>query len=226
MFSNRVFLTAIIISTAVHGVILFQPSNLTLFSLNTKKKDVEISYLKATREKDTRSFTVKNQPLPRAAAKQKNQSSAAPPPYVDKLAMFRQDRDASGLPRPSFSKPALVSPDIIAVKKRIVIPPIDIKKINNPIYVSYYQTVREKIRHSAYNNFAQAEEGEVYLTFTLSSDGNIRDIRLVEEKSSPNLYLRKVGFASIKQASPFPNFPKELDYPQLTFNVIISFEIE
>ena len=225
MFSNRVFLTAILISTAVHGVILFQPSNLTLFSRNKQDKNVEISYLKASQKKDNGSFMVKNQPLPRAAAKQKTQSSA-PPPYVDKVAMFRQDRDASGLPRPSFSKPALVSPDIIAVKKRIVIPPIDIKKINNPIYVSYYQTVREKIRHSAYNNFAQAEEGEVYLTFTLSSDGNISAIRLVEEKSSPNPYLRKVGFASIKQASPFPNFPKELDYPQLTFNVIISFEIE
>jgi len=225
MFSNRVFLTTILISAAVHGVILFQPSNLTFFSRDTKKKDVEISYLKAPQEKDTRSFTVKNQPLPRASAKQKTQSSA-PPQYVDKVAMFRQDRDAAGLPRPSFSKPALVSPDIIAVKKRIVIPPIDIKKINNPIYVSYYQTVREKIRHSAYNNFAQAEEGEVYLTFTVSSDGYIRDIRLVEEKSSPSPYLRKVGFASIKQSSPFPNFPKELDYPQLTFNVIISFEIE
>ena len=225
MFSNRVFLTAILISAAVHGVILFQPSNLTLFSRGKQDKNVEISYLKAPQEKETKSFTVKNPLLLRTAAKQKTQSSA-PPPYIDKVAMFRQDRDASGLPRPSFSKPVLVSPDIIAVKKRIVIPPIDIKKINNPIYVSYYQTVREKIRHSAYNNFAQAEEGEVYLTFTVSSDGYIRDIRLVEEKSSPNPYLRKVGFASIKQASPFPNFPKELDYPQLTFNVIISFEIE
>ena len=225
MFSNRVFLTAILISAAVHGVILFQPSNLILFSRGKQDKDVEISYLKAPQEKDTKSFTVKNQLLPRASAKQRTQSSA-PPPYVDKVAMFRQDRDAAGLPRPSFSKPALVSPDIIAVKKRIVIPPIDIKKINNPIYVSYYQTVREKIRHCAYNNFIQAEEGEVYLTFTASSDGNIRDIHLVEEKSSSNPYLRKVGFASIKDASPFPSFPKELDYPQLTFNVIISFEIE
>jgi len=225
MFSNRVFLTAILISAAVHGVILFQPSNLTLFSREKQDKNVEISYLKATQNKDTRSFTVKNQPLPRVSAKQKTKSSA-PPPFVDKVALFRQDRYASGLPRPSFSKPALVSPEIIAVKKKIVIPPIDIKKINNPIYVSYYQTVREKIRHCAYINFTQAEEGEVYLTFTVSSDGYIRDIRLVEEKSSPDPYLRKVGFASIKQASPFPNFPKELDYPQLTFNVIISFEIE
>ena len=225
MFSNRVFLTAILISAALHGVILFQPSNLILFSQGKQDKKVEISYLKATQEKDTRSFTIKNQLLPRVSAKQKTQSSA-PPPYIDKVAIFRQGRDAPGLPRPSFSKPALVNPDIIAVKKKIVIPPIDIKKINNPIYVSYYQTVREKIRHCAYNNFARAEEGEVYLTFTVSSDGYIRDIRLVEEKSSPNPYLRKVGFASIKQASPFPNFPKELDYPQLTFNVIISFEIE
>jgi len=225
MFFDRTFLIAILISACVHGAILFQTSNLTLFSRNTKNKKVEVSYLKTPQENNARNIPVKSQLLPRVSVKQKTQG-AEPPPYIDKSAIFRQDRYSPGLPRPSFSKPALVNPDIIAVKKKVVIPPIDIQKINNPIYVSYYQMVREKIRHCAYNNFIQAEEGEVYLTFTASSDGNIRDIHLVEEKSSSSPYLRKVGFASIKDASPFPNFPKELDYPQLTFNVIISFKIE
>jgi TonB family protein len=225
MFFNRTFLIAILISAGVHAAILFQPSNLTLFFRNKENKKVEVSYLKIPQENNARNISVKSQLLPRVSAKQKTQG-APPPPYIDKSAIFRQDRYASGLPGPSFSKPALVNSDIVAVKKKIVIPPIDIQKINNPIYVSYYQMVREKIRHCAYNNFTQAEEGEVYLTFTVSSDGNIRDIHLVEEKSSSNPYLRKVGFASIKDASPFPNFPKELDYPQLTFNVIISFELE
>ena len=42
---------------------------------------------------------------------------------------------------------------------------------------------------------------------------------------SGNPYLRDIALRSIK-ASSFPNFPKELDYLQLTFNVVISFEIE
>ena len=225
MFFNRTFLIAILISACVHGAILFPPSNLTIFPRHTKKNDVELSYLKVPQENNARNISVKSQLLPRVSAKQKTQG-VSPPPYIDKSAIFRQDRYSPGLSKPSFSKPALLNPDIIAVKKKVVIPPIDIQKINNPIYVSYYQMVREKIRHCAYNNFIQAAEGEVYLTFIASSDGNIRDIHLVEEKSSSNPYLRKVGFASIKDASPFPSFPKELDYPQLTFNVIISFEIE
>jgi len=30
---------------------------------------------------------------------------------------------------------------------------------------------------------------------------------------------------SIKDANPFPPFPKDLNYPELTFNVVISFEV-
>jgi len=35
-----------------------------------------------------------------------------------------------------------------------------------------------------------------------------------------------VAEKSIFDASPFPAFPKDLDYPELSFNVIISFQIE
>jgi TonB family protein len=66
----------------------------------------------------------------------------------------------------------------------------------------------------------------VYLSFIISTEGYLREVRLVEEKSSFSPYLREIALRSIKEASPFPDFPKELDYPQLTFNVVISFEIE
>ena len=126
----------------------------------------------------------------------------------------------------AFTKPAFVKPDIIAVKKKITLPPIDLDKINNPSYISYYQIVREKIRRAAYQNYTRAEVGEAYLSFLISSDGSLKAMHLIEEKSSPSVYLKEISLRSIKEASPFPNFPKELDYPQLSFNVVISFEIE
>jgi TonB family protein len=114
----------------------------------------------------------------------------------------------------------------MAIKKRISLPAIEMAKIDNPSYISYYQIVREKIRRSAYQNYVHSETGEVYISFIISNDGYILGVHLVEEKTSANDYLKNVALRSVKEASPFPNFPKELDYPQLSFNIIISFEIE
>jgi len=126
----------------------------------------------------------------------------------------------------SLNKPAIIKPDIIAIKKKITLPPVDMEKMNNPTYVSYYQFVRERIRRSAYQNYSRSETGEVYLAFVISSTGILKEVRLIEERSSPKYYLRETALRSIRDASPFPQFPKDLDYPQLSFNVIISFEIE
>ena len=105
-------------------------------------------------------------------------------------------------------------------------PPVDLDKINNPSYVSYYQIVREKIRRAAYQNYTHTDTGEVYVTFVISNDGYLKASRLVEEKTTAAAYLHDIALKSVKEASPFPNFPKELDYPELSFNVVISFEIE
>jgi TonB family protein len=149
----------------------------------------------------------------------------APPPFIDRESIFNQKQQPV-LPKPSFAKPVLIKPDIIAIKKKITLPPIDLDKINNPSYISYYQIVREKIKRAAYQNYTRTEVGEVYLSFIISSDGYLNELQLKEEKSTASPYLKEIALHSIKDASPFPNFPQELDYPQLSFNVVISFEIE
>ena len=125
-----------------------------------------------------------------------------------------------------FSKPTFMNSQVLAIKKKISLPAIEMAKIDNPSYISYYQIVREKIRRSAYQNYTHNETGEVYISFIITNDGYIKDVRLAEEKTTANDYLKDIALRSIRDASPFPNFPKELDYPQLSFNIIISFEIE
>lgn len=149
-----------------------------------------------------------------------------PPPFVNSENMLKADKTAAALPTPAFSKPAFVKPDIIAIKKKITLPPVKTEKFDNPTYMSYYQIVREKIKRAAYQNYARDDTGEVYLSFIISSDGYLKEVQLIEEKSSPIPYLKEIALRSIKDASPFPNFPKELDYPYLSFNVVVSFEIE
>lgn len=228
MPSDKTFVIAFVVSMIVHGVILFQnPSlNLNIFPRDKKELAPEVSYLKPLHE---------NKELPKEAATKKEPflklaskitaNKIAPPPFIDKENIFNKNKGAISQ-KLLFAKPVFSKPDIIAVKKKITLPPVDLDKINNPSYISYYQIVREKIRRSAYQNYTSAEVGEVFLSFLIFSDGSVKTVRLIEEKSSPSSYLREIALRSIKEASPFPNFPKELDYPQLSFNVVISFEIE
>jgi TonB family protein len=148
-----------------------------------------------------------------------------PPPFANKETMLSKN-EKLGAKQPGLTKPQRLKPDIISVKKRIILPPIGTEKIKNPSYLSYYQLVREKIKHAAYQNYSITEEGEVYLSFVISSAGAAEKLNLIENKSSSSKYLKQIALKSLKDAADFPAFPKELDYPRLSFNVVISFEID
>lgn len=230
MLSNRPFLTAVFISLVAHTVILLQNTN---FLPKDNKKDnkpekFEISYLDNSKQprqldQDKKTPDVKKEPFLKLSSM--ITASKIAPPFIDKPEVFKKNQEFIQQ-KPSFIRPALIKPDIIAVKKKITLPPVDIDKSNNPSYISYYQIVREKIKRAAYRNYTRIEVGEVYLSFIISGDGYIREVRIVDEKSSPSPYLKQIALNSLKDASPFPNFPKDLDYPQLSFNVVISFEAE
>ncbi len=116
--------------------------------------------------------------------------------------------------------------DRLPVERRITIPPLKSEKINNPFYLNYYQLVRTKIRNEAYRNYVDSESGQVYLTFVLLADGTLKQLKLIEEKTSAQSNLRNIGLKSIRESNPFPPFPPDLKYPELSFNVEISFELK
>ncbi len=231
MFSNKTFAIAFALSIITHGIILFKNPNLNLNILAKDKKEpiLEVSYVKSPQESQKseqylKSTLTKKEPFLKKSTKI-TAAKTLPPPFIDRENIFKRNKESISQ-KYVFNKPAFVKPDIIAVKKKITFPPVGIDKIDNPSYISYYQIVREKIRRAAYHNYTHAEVGEAYLSFLISSDGSLKAAQLIEEKSSPIAYLKEISLRSIKEASPFPNFPKELDYPQLSFNVVISFEIE
>ena len=228
MFSDKTFTITLVLSAITHGIILFQNPNLNLniFPKDKKEPVLEVSYVKSPQEtKEYPKTTLpKKEPFLRLSSKI-TANKTNPPPFIDRESIFRKSKEIISH-KYAFTKPTFAKPDIIAVKKKITLPPIDLDKIDNPSYISYYQIVREKIRRAAYQNYTRAEVGEVYLSFLIFSDGSLKAVQLIEEKSSPSTYLKEISLRSIKEASPFPNFPKELDYPHLSFNVVISFEIE
>ncbi len=226
MFSEKIFKVAFVLSLIFHGVILSQNPNPLSSSLNKKNQKLEVTYIK----------TPKKPPSPKDSPSSSKEAflkiapkntvvNEAPPPFIDKESIFKKAAKAASTGA-DFAKPIFIKTDVIAIKKRITLPPIEADKINNPSYMGYYQLVREKIRRCAYQNYTRTETGEAYLSFIISNDGSLEAINFVPEKSSFNPYLKEIALRSVKDASPFPAFPNELDYPQLSFNVVISFEVE
>lgn len=221
-------MTSLLISLFIHSAVILQGANSRLFHKNRQDQPIKVKYISVPKSvRQTYQYKqirqVKQQPFFKIPPLITAEKMA--PAYVDKEQVFNRDklstnRDASFV-RPSLSKPVMV-----AVKRKITLPPVELEKSNNPTYISYYQIVREKIRRAAYQNYTHTETGEVYLSFVITSDGLIKAMRVVDEKSSSSPYLKETALKSMSEASPFPNFPKALDYPQLSFNVVISFEIE
>jgi hypothetical protein len=114
--------------------------------------------------------------------------------------------------------------------KKITLPPLSTEKINNPKYLTYNDDMRDMISRNikqkayAYVNHPDFQAGEVYLTFVLTSEGVLKGVKIIEDKTMANDYLRAVALKSIQESNPFPPFPKGFDYPEFTFNLLITFQ--
>lgn len=220
----------LVISVIAHaGAITARiPHLLKLEKKHQELKNIKLTYLKVKDlpGPDFKKIVAKDEPLlDLSRVKISGEAGKLPQPKLNKEDFFRPLSKTTA-PQQVAVKPFIPKPDLISVKKKIALPAVDMSKMNNPSYISYYQFVREKIRRSAYQNYAKTETGEICLSFIITRNGALHDIRLIEDKSSPNMYLRELAIRSVRAAAPFTEFPKELDYPQLSFNVIISFEIE
>ncbi len=227
MASAKEFKIALILSLIAHSVILINYTSWDFLPLPKKTSIMKVTYLKNAPqlpEVKKQILNKKNYPLKLPQPSNSFDKGNLLPPS-NKENLFSLSREA--MPRnPAVIKPVVLRPDLITGKKKISLSRVESDKSHSQSYDTYYDFVREKIRRAAYQNHNRNETGEIYLAFIISSTGELRDARILEEKSSLNNYLREVALRSIKDAAPFPAFPQELDYPQLSFNVIISFAVE
>lgn len=119
---------------------------------------------------------------------------------------------------------------MLDIGKKITLSPLSTEKINNPQYLTYNDDMRSAIsrnikeRAYTYVNHPDFQAGEVYVTFVLESSGMLKKVKIIEEKTAANSYLRNVALRSIMESNPFPPFPKGFDYPEFTFNLLITFQ--
>jgi len=216
--------TALAISAILHAAALSLA--LPRHFLDKKPRSIRIAYIKSLPRQPLRA-----QPLPkRELLDTKDRLHAAEKMIaaarINKTEFARKQPIVPPTSSEYMPKPVSMQEPIQGFKKRVILPPLEINKIKNPSYTGYYEMVREKIRHAAYQNYGQTDTGDVYIAFVVGNDGNLKDVRYIDEKSSPSYYLKDVSLRSIQEAAPFPAFPRDLDYPRLSFNVIISFQID
>jgi outer membrane biosynthesis protein TonB len=222
---NRIFKYAIFVSLAVHSFVL---TVLWLtgiqFDKNDQQKVMEIVYQATVVEE--KKAPVKTLQLKRLTEEKKPD---IPRPFSPQDAVKMQpvpapEKAPARLDLPNKSAGHLHEP---GGKRMVRVPMLDSDKMMGSRYVTYHEQVREKIRNRAYFyvDDPRFETGEVYLTFILGSDGVLREVKIIEDRTGANNYLRNVGLRSIRESSPFPPFPRDLNYPELTYNVVISFEM-
>ena len=224
--------TALIISIAAHCAILAVSAwHLNFYGQDRLFKAVRVAYIKSAPTQDSL------RKLPKQMTLQKNRYLAGPtapakllpPPSINNNIVA--NNAALLRAKPDFAKLDMTAPGSASgTGKKIGLESVmdnkEINRINSPSYISYYQIIREKIRRCAYQSYTRQDAGEVYMSFVISATGELNNLKVVDEKSVRNDYLRSIAQQSVREASPYPAFPNDLEYPQLSFNVIISFEIE
>ena len=221
--SDSIFFKAVIFSLFLHLLIVLRvPLIKSKLEIPPAKK-FQVTYLKLKEEeaflKDALKTIKENRERKELALERNSDITKNIKPLVLEKKIALESKTNLVKPINLISEPSVVP-------KKIVIPDIENKQKSLPGYKSYYQTIRGKIKETAYRNYNIKEKGVVYLTFLLERNGALMDLNIDDSKSSASESLKKISLASLKEASPFPNFPSELNSERLSFNVIISFETE
>ncbi len=229
--ANRIFYYALTASLFLH---LFVIGGLSLWGALRGKiffktlKPVEVTYHEIKKEQEPvkdaafKEVHVIKQPL---SPQRVDVVSRKEDMFSPAVGNIKDISKAAGKIEASVKKnPAIKTLDL---ERKITVPLLKAEKITNPKYLNYHDSIREKIKRRAYSYVRHPgfASGEVYLTFVLTSGGVLSNIKVIPEKTSASADLIAIGRSSVEESAPFPPFPQDLNYPELTFNVIISFEI-
>ncbi|OGX39894.1 MAG: hypothetical protein A3G91_05070 [Omnitrophica WOR_2 bacterium RIFCSPLOWO2_12_FULL_50_9] len=228
---NRLFYCGLTASLLTHVTVIWYLSlpNLGVKIFQRPLRQIEVTYHAIKKKPDAQS----------QKADVKNVKVIQPPPPPQDVKVLSKESDAFSSMARDIKDMAKLSGQwesstrkthnikTLDFGRKITVPLLKADKITNPKYLNYTQDIRHKIKQKAYSyvDHPDFEAGEVYLTFVLASNGILRNVKIISERTSANVYLQQIGMRSIEESAPFSPFPSDLQYPELTFNVIISFEL-
>ncbi|MBU1086162.1 MAG: TonB family protein [Candidatus Omnitrophica bacterium] len=220
--NNKIFKITLLVSLCLHALILFP-----MPKFQKKKPEVIepvfFNYLAVNIPQPKNNI----KDLNKANIHQKQRKKIAKKTYRTIKSNKKTQKPASKIeenPEPLANTPA-VEPEPkkeILTKQSPVLPKKDEDLSKDKYYISYYRLINELLRDSVIypDDFS---EGEIALTFVLNADGSLVNVDVLQDTSYNNNSLRETAKQIVKNASPFPPFPKELRQNQLTFNVVFCF---
>ena len=210
IFRDKIFIIAFIVSLASHAAILLKPSH---FSFNSNDNPIEITYLEQKTSTDNPALS--NSTSLKTETNKKSPALKVAKSYLDETEKLKAVKDK--VVSEVRKKKIIIkeSEDNLQFKEEAL--------TQTPEFYDYYRYLRQRIRQ-AISYPQHFQEGEVLVNFTLCSDGTLKEISIVDKVSTDNAYLRYTAIQSVKDASPFNPFPKELTMKEMPFQIFISFE--
>jgi len=223
---SRIFYYSLIFSLLIHiTVISVFSTNRSIKIFEKQLKQIEVIYKSLPQTKkvnstsDYKPVNIQKQTKLKKAIKLTNKKDGFIPYTRENI------RDISRMIEPFRSSKKIDSRlKISELNKKTYVSVHKPEKITNPKYLNYYDLIGKRIREKATFNLRNAdpEQGEVYVTFVLASNGRLEQIKIKEDKTFASTYLRQAAIKSVNDCNPFPPFPKGFDYPLFTFKVSIS----
>ncbi len=220
MFPIRSFNLSFSLSIFLHILLL---SCLSIFSQTAKPqpvKTVQVNYIK-TQPKKPNAANKTNKSANNAHRKDLDLSSLS---LEQKIILAKEDSlpRHKELPKPTFSKIDFAPKEGIKLSSLEIDSPDKLSR--TPAYLTYSSLLREKIRRCLYGKFSKiSDKGLVCLRFSVDTAGILQEYRIVDEKSNASQELKDMAVSGLKDASPFPPLPKELNSATAIFNVAIHF---
>jgi len=212
MYGKINFNVALFVSVSLHFAAFFPyspPAATTMSARNLETLFVDYYVLEETKAPtpappEAPAVTIEKERTPKPAVAVKEQEPDPEPVKKEEIAEEREE--------PPFEK---VKAKIIEAAKKLQ---------EDRVFNKYYKKVRDEIKRRLKKNYTDfSEQGDVYLVFSLNSDGKLQNYRINTSRSTKDKLLLEVAELSLIEASPFPKFPKGLSRKQIVFNVVVSF---
>lgn len=230
MSGSKSFQLAFLVSILLHSAVFLSVSYTGVLSKEEPLRPIKVAYFKI---KETPKKIIGQKPevsvpyvlppkAPEALPEVKKEDIVNPPPA--------STRDQVKKEEPTVETISSGSRALIGAKGKKFETVVNDEKDagKKATYIGYYRVVREKIRYYADRNYLKegsASQGEVYLSFVVASNGELLHIMVIDRRSVDDSLLRNIAINSIRDASSFPAFPQGMNQYQVTFNVVISFEL-
>lgn len=104
---------------------------------------------------------------------------------------------------------------------------VGVIELGKTLDFSYFKLIKKKIDEKTfYPEIARRKnmEGKTKVQFIINKNGDLIDIKIL--KSSGNKLLDNASIEILKRASPFPEFPENLNYEKIVFTIDFNFYLK